>query len=166
MVVLVQNVLRDTRVGCYQSNLAPFNRTPLLWFCCAFCSDVSLQLQKGSNTISHLKRCPNVSPARQHHRRLAESLVSSLGSVRKQQQQPQRQQHRARLRLAGELASYFPDSGSVCRAAARSLLDGRHRGCARISGTMSCGAGEGGGRSEASPPLLTPRGPGLLSVYG
>lgn len=30
------------RVGCYQSNLAPFNRSPLLWwFCWAFCSNVS-----------------------------------------------------------------------------------------------------------------------------
>lgn len=29
------------RVGCYQSNLAPFNRSLLLWFCCAFCSNVS-----------------------------------------------------------------------------------------------------------------------------
>lgn len=29
------------RVGCYQSNLAPFSRSPLLWFRCAFCSNVS-----------------------------------------------------------------------------------------------------------------------------
>jgi len=29
------------RAGWYQSNLAPFNRSPLLWFCCACCSDVS-----------------------------------------------------------------------------------------------------------------------------
>lgn len=30
-------------VGCYQSNLAPFSsRSLLLWFCCAFCSNVTL----------------------------------------------------------------------------------------------------------------------------
>lgn len=27
-------------VGCYQPNLAPFNGSLLLWFCCAFCSNV------------------------------------------------------------------------------------------------------------------------------
>ncbi len=46
------------RVGCYKSNLAPFNRSLLLWFCCAFCSNVSSfasnkrepPATKGSNT--------------------------------------------------------------------------------------------------------------------
>ena len=46
------------RLGCYQSNLAPFSRSLLLWFCCAFCSNVSSfasskrepPATKGSNT--------------------------------------------------------------------------------------------------------------------
>lgn len=44
--------------GRYQSNLAPFNRSLLLWFCCAFCSNISSfasakrkpPATKGSNT--------------------------------------------------------------------------------------------------------------------
>lgn len=107
----------EATTGCYQSNLAPFRMSLLLWFCCAFCSNVSsstsgkrrsLQLQKARRRrteASHLKRSLSSGKTKALSAPRLEPLVLSFGSV-----QPL-QQHRVQLTLADELASLFPRFG-------------------------------------------------------